>query len=46
MEYVKPQIVGLDQAIDAIQALGPKNLPNPDAETAANSSATAYEADE
>jgi hypothetical protein len=46
MEYVKPQVVGLDQAIDAIQALGPKNLSAPDAQDANASSATAYEADE
>lgn len=46
MEYTKPEVLTQELAINAIQAVGPKNLTPPDAQTATNSSATSYEADE
>jgi hypothetical protein len=46
MEYTKPEVLTRELAINAIQAVGPKDHTHPDSQDAAHSSPTAYEADE
>jgi hypothetical protein len=46
VKYVKPEVAPLEQAIDAIQAIGMKDTSPSDNQGTALSSASAYEADE